>query len=81
MAPDDPNFGIVSVVGLDPGSTAKFTCNDGYSLNGADVLTCQTNCTWDKEPPTCHHLQMTTKELQSSSKHFFMSLICETWLV
>ena len=34
------------------GSTATFSCNSGYELNGVQSLSCQ-NGTWNGQVPTC----------------------------
>ncbi|KAM5311982.1 sushi domain-containing protein 2 [Glossophaga mutica] len=35
------------------GSTVYFHCNNGYSLEGAEVSTCQANGNWSYPTPTC----------------------------
>uniref|UniRef100_K9J2W9 Putative mucin/alpha-tectorin n=1 Tax=Desmodus rotundus TaxID=9430 RepID=K9J2W9_DESRO len=35
------------------GSTVYFHCNNGYSLEGAEVSTCQADGTWSYPTPTC----------------------------
>eukprot|EP00039_Didymoeca_costata_P019470 m.337646 g.337646 ORF g.337646 m.337646 type:complete len:494 (+) comp18193_c0_seq1:138-1619(+) len=50
----NPSNGQVSLpVEHIPGSTAKYTCNDGYMLDGFVTRTCQSNSTWSHEQPTC----------------------------
>ncbi len=34
-------------------NTATYTCNIGYTLNGATIRTCQANGSWNLTPPTC----------------------------
>ena len=41
------------MTGNSAGDTATYTCNDGFELNGEDVLNCQADGTWDNPPPTC----------------------------
>ncbi|KAI1279561.1 Sushi, von Willebrand factor type A, EGF and pentraxin domain-containing protein 1 [Halotydeus destructor] len=38
------------------GMVCTFTCNSGFQLFGADMLTCQGNGQWDAEPPVCRQL-------------------------
>lgn len=35
------------------GSTVYFHCNNGYSLDGAEVSLCQADGTWSRPTPTC----------------------------
>ena len=41
------------MTGNSAGDTTSYTCNDGFELNGEDVLNCQADGTWDNPPPTC----------------------------
>ena len=36
-----------------PGSTATYTCNFGFVLQGDEQRVCMENETWSGEPPTC----------------------------
>ena len=49
----DPENGQVTWTGLTPGSTATYSCDDGYALDGAQNRTCQDNDTWTSQPPSC----------------------------
>ena len=49
----DPANGIVTWTGLTPGSTATYTCDVGFELNGVETRTCQSDGTWSDDPPTC----------------------------
>ena len=49
----DPANGMVTWTGLTPGSTATYTCNEGFELNGVQTRTCQSDATWSDDPPTC----------------------------
>ena len=44
-----------SVVGLDFGfeSSLQFSCNPGYGLQGADIITCGKGQLWSNHPPVC----------------------------
>ena len=44
---------VLDMSGRLAGSTATYTCKIGYELNGAGVLTCQSDTTWDHPPPNC----------------------------
>ena len=35
------------------GSTATYTCNTGYQLDGDSTRTCQSDETWSGSAPTC----------------------------
>ena len=48
-----PENGQVMWTGLTPGSTATYTCDVGFELNGAQTRTCQSDGTWSDDPPTC----------------------------
>ena len=55
MAGDIPN-GMLCYTGLTPGSTATYSCDKGYELNGSSVLVCQANGLWNGTGPTCMEL-------------------------
>ena len=50
---DDPGNGTVMVTELTDGSTANYTCNDGYQLTGDETRTCMDNGMWSGHAPTC----------------------------
>ena len=53
----DPANGMVMWTGLTPGSTATYTCDVGFELNGAQTRTCQiSDGTWSGDPPTCDRM-------------------------
>ena len=45
--------GMVATTGDTPGSTATYTCNSGFTLNGDTDRTCQENLTWTGSNPFC----------------------------
>ena len=45
--------GTLCYTGLTPGSTATYSCDNGYELNGSGSLVCQDDGTWDGLAPTC----------------------------
>ena len=51
-----PQFGTIQLEGRNVNDTAKFTCNSGYDLVGAEAVTCEVInkvASWSHEPPTC----------------------------
>ena len=50
---NNPKDGSVSLSGTTVGSTATYTCNDGFRLQGQSTRTCQTNGQWSRRAPTC----------------------------
>ena len=54
---NNPEFGVVSVTGLIPGSVATYMCNPGYNLVGNMTRDCvQLNSStvdWSDEAPVC----------------------------
>ena len=49
----DPPSGHVSYSGND--TTANYTCDSGYTLNGNGTRVCQTNGMWSGSAPSCEH--------------------------
>ena len=46
--------GTLCYTGLTPGSTATYSCYEGYELSGGNgPLVCQDDGTWDGPAPTC----------------------------
>ncbi|XP_060605355.1 uncharacterized protein LOC132757879 isoform X2 [Ruditapes philippinarum] len=51
---NSPDDGTVSYPCRFAGCTVQYTCNEGYVINGdSAVLTCQSDGTWNGNPPTC----------------------------
>ncbi|KAL4230224.1 Sushi [Mactra antiquata] len=48
-----PSNGAISVATDGKNSIATYSCNVGYSLNGALIDTCLSDGTWNDEPPVC----------------------------
>ena len=49
-----PNNGSVIMTGNSVGDTATYTCDPGFVLqDGAMMVTCQDDGTWDGPPPVC----------------------------
>lgn len=49
----DPDSGTLSMTTTGSITTASFTCQSGYYLSGAFILTCGTDELWSDDPPTC----------------------------
>ena len=53
----NPSDGSVSLSGTTAGSTATYSCDDGFTLQGRSTRTCQTNSQWSGSAPTCERKQ------------------------
>ncbi|XP_038073810.1 sushi domain-containing protein 2-like isoform X2 [Patiria miniata] len=49
----EPANGQMEVSSTNVGGVARFTCNDGYTLQGDSELVCQENGQWSGKVPTC----------------------------
>ena len=49
----DPENGMVMMTGNSVGDTATYSCDDGFSLSGVDMVTCQDDGQWSDPPPIC----------------------------
>ena len=49
----DPNNGQVEFANTTFESTANYTCDLGYSLNGNSTRTCEASGEWSGDPPSC----------------------------
>ena len=63
MAGDIPN-GMLCYTGLTPGSTAAYSCDKDYELNGTSVLVCLPSGMWNESRPMC------------ASSGWFLILLC-----
>ena len=45
--------GMLCYTGLTPGSTATYSCDKGYELNGSRVLECLPSGVWNGTDSTC----------------------------
>ena len=50
---NNPNNGQVSLSGTTIGSTASYSCDAGYELEGDKTRTCQSNGQWSGREPSC----------------------------
>ncbi|XP_067863594.1 C4b-binding protein-like [Heptranchias perlo] len=50
------------------GMVAKYSCNDGYSLIGAERLVCAETREWDSDPPTCKAVQCYRPDLPANGR-------------
>uniref|UniRef100_A0A1X7VKS2 Sushi domain-containing protein n=1 Tax=Amphimedon queenslandica TaxID=400682 RepID=A0A1X7VKS2_AMPQE len=48
-----PSNGKVQVEGVKKGSSARYSCNDGYKLRGDTTRICQEGGQWSGQKPTC----------------------------
>ncbi|XP_019863590.1 PREDICTED: sushi, von Willebrand factor type A, EGF and pentraxin domain-containing protein 1-like isoform X2 [Amphimedon queenslandica] len=48
-----PSNGKVQVEGVKTGSSARYSCNDGYKLRGDTTRICQEGGQWSGQEPTC----------------------------
>ena len=53
----DPDNGNVDYQ-TQEGSTATYTCDTGYQLDGTPTRTCQSDGTWSGSAPTCTRMYM-----------------------
>ena len=53
---DNPTNGKVDFAGTTFGSTATYTCNVGFELQGESTRTCQSNSQWSGNAPTCERM-------------------------
>ena len=60
LCPDlvDPVNGTVMMTGKSVGDTATYSCNNGFSLSGVHMVTCQGDGEWSDSPPTCVAFRM-----------------------
>ena len=49
----NPGNGIVDVRGNQPGDTAVYSCNPGFTLDGEGARTCVEDGEWSGDEPTC----------------------------
>lgn len=49
----NPDFGTVVLTGTTFGSTATYSCQNGYLLQGRTTRFCQASGDWSGEAPTC----------------------------
>ena len=57
-----PDKGSVSVTGTIVGSTATYTCEEGYELLGAANLECTESGLWSEAPPQCELITCTSPD-------------------
>ena len=50
---DDIKNGTKNATRVREGEMLQYTCDPGYVLDGAPVLTCTSSATWDKPKPKC----------------------------
>lgn len=55
----DPPGGRVNIPSLTQGSTATYSCNEGYMLVGDSTRTCEASAMWTGIAPVCQSKYMT----------------------
>ena len=68
----DPDDGQVEFSNTTFESTANYTCDLGYSLNGNSTRTCEANGNWSGDPPLCECKWL--KCLVNRSVYLYLSL-------
>nr|XP_045229548.1 sushi, von Willebrand factor type A, EGF and pentraxin domain-containing protein 1 [Macaca fascicularis] len=53
-SPENINNGKYVLSGLTYLSTASYSCDTGYSLQGPSIIECMASGIWDRAPPACH---------------------------
>ena len=71
----DPADGQVVWTGLTPDSTATYTCDEGFELNGTQTRTCQSDGTWSGDPPTCERMYKHAREVCYHRPVQYLSLV------
>ena len=56
----DPDNGDVELTDVTEGSTATYTCDEGFDLSGDKFRTCQSNGQWSGSEPICEGIQHVT---------------------
>ncbi|XP_068090442.1 sushi, von Willebrand factor type A, EGF and pentraxin domain-containing protein 1 isoform X2 [Hyperolius riggenbachi] len=51
--PKEIAYGSLTLSGLTFQSTASYTCDTGYSLQGPSILVCKASGQWSSDPPSC----------------------------
>ncbi len=49
----NPTDGTVTMSSNTEGSTATYSCNTGFGVNGVEMVTCASDSSWSADPPTC----------------------------
>ena len=62
---DAPNYGKVWVTGNSYSSTAYYTCNYGYELDGSHSRRCQHDGTWYGKAPECRPVKRGKQDCHS----------------
>ena len=70
---EDPDNGQVDFSNTTFESTANYTCDLGYSLNGNSSRTCEANGNWSGDQPSCERKIFVQPQL-NSQVYFHVSL-------
>ena len=69
--PDITNGYISSSTGAVYTSTVMYTCMDGYSANGSDVISCLADGSWES-PPQCLSMVLLLIIMNNAFKNFLL---------
>lgn len=64
-----PSNGRVRVSGRTPGSEARYSCNEGYQLEGSVTRRCLNEGVWSSQEPICIGMCGHTISLSALEKH------------
>ena len=68
--PPEIQNGEVKYDSTSDGSTARYNCNNGYTLNGVRRIKC-IGVKWNKDPPTCIAISPGTITIMTNYRHSF----------
>ena len=72
---DAPKYGKVWVTGNSYSSTAYYTCNYGYDLDGVYSRKCQHDGRWGGKAPECRPVKRGKHDYYSSIHNFYLILL------
>ena len=76
----DPNNGQVNFSNTTFESTANYTCDLGYSLNGNWTRTCEANGEWSEDQPSCERKWLKYLYMHEWVAQFIPMCLCSGWL-
>ena len=74
---EDPANGRVVLSGTTVGSTADYSCDEGYVLTGGAQRVCQKSRTWSGVAPTCERRLFSSSVLNGFSGLVVVAMVCE----
>lgn len=72
---DNPENGLVTIVGSGIGATATYSCDRGYELNGQLSRACRPSGRWSGRQPTCIGKQPSSLSCSRIEKSFTVSFL------